>query len=292
MTRTAQYQMYLESPALNVPTTDIGFYLYKKSALTVAPHYHPIVEFSLVIEGSGVESVNGRTYRVEPGSATLRLPHQIHSFHADPGTVITKHGCMFDLNMIFGSPYDSAWCGRLYQVGSRYDSSVRLNESSRARVERSFQLLQEEHLGPATFGQSQIIHSGLMEALTIFLRHLGPHAVGDELAQRQKTSAFGVVIQHIHLNYTGPISLGSVAEATGLNSSYVSRLVKEQTGRNFVSYVHQLRISSAIAMLTSTEMAISDIAMEVGFESFRTFARVFRDIHGKTPGEYRSAREA
>jgi transcriptional regulator GlxA family with amidase domain len=68
---------------------------------------------------------------------------------------------------------------------------------------------------------------------------------------------------------------------------YISRLFKDHVGQSFLTYLHGLRIKSAASLLISTEMPIADISTEVGFESYRTFLRVFREIRGQTPSDYR-----
>lgn len=290
MNRVPRYQEYIEPPNLAMPRADGRFHLYETSAGVVDPHYHPLVEFSFVVDGSGEEIVNGRAHQVAPGSATLRLPHQIHSFRADSEHRVRKYGCMFDMNTVVGTADDTIWCARLYQVGTRYESSVMLDSVSQRLVRGAFDVMRSEQRGPILFGRHHMLRSGLVQALTVFLRAIDSSDAADSTADPRRASAYGALLHHVHMNYTSPVSLGTVAKAAGVSTSYASRLFKEESGQNFVGYVHQLRVRSAAAMLVSSEMSVSDIAVAAGFESFRTFARVFREITGQTPATYRAAR--
>ena len=56
---------------------------------------------------------------------------------------------------------------------------------------------------------------------------------------------------------------------------------------NFMDFLHKLRINSACVLLTTTEMAITDIAIEVGFNTVKTFTRNFVQQKNITPSVYR-----
>src|SRR5690606_32673826 len=98
---------------------------------------------------------------------------------------------------------------------------------------------------------------------------------------------FWKVLQYLHVHYQEDLSLESISRQFRVSPPYISRLFKEHVGQSFLTYLHELRIKSAASLLISTDMSISDIATEVGFESYRTFLRVFRDIRGQTPSEFR-----
>jgi AraC-like DNA-binding protein len=66
-------------------------------------------------------------------------------------------------------------------------------------------------------------------------------------------------------------------------------LFKKRIGQNFVDYLHHVRIRHACVLLKSTKMTVSEIAIEVGYGSFSTFSRVFREMKKVTPTDFRKA---
>ena len=58
---------------------------------------------------------------------------------------------------------------------------------------------------------------------------------------------------------------------------------------NFTDYINVYRFNAACAMLTETDMSMTDIAYESGFQSIRSFNSIFKKLSGVTPREYRSA---
>jgi len=83
-------------------------------------------------------------------------------------------------------------------------------------------------------------------------------------------------------------SLSMVAEQVGLHPSYFSRLFRQETGQNFVSYVAALKVDKAKELLVETEHSIKEIAAQIGYTE-QTFRRVFKNETGTTPSQYRKA---
>lgn len=81
--------------------------------------------------------------------------------------------------------------------------------------------------------------------------------------------------------------LAFAAEELGVNSSYLSRLFKKETDKNFVDYLTDIRIEKAIYLLETTKLKNSDIAAAVGFEDERYFGKVFKKKQGITPKQWR-----
>lgn len=63
---------------------------------------------------------------------------------------------------------------------------------------------------------------------------------------------------------------------------------KAYTGKKLGDYINELRVRDAKQLLEAGEMPISEIAFEVGFESLRSFNRVFYKQTGMTPTDYRT----
>jgi AraC-like DNA-binding protein len=290
MSQAPRYQRYIESQVVRFPDSDIRFHPFETGATSSSPHYHAAAELSVMVAGEAVESVNGREHRVSAGSVTLRLPHHIHAYSAVPPGG-RKCGLMFEMNMLLGSAADADWCGRLFQVGSHYESSTRLQGDDLAQMMTAYDLLRGEYEKGGHVGHDGMAKSLLSQMLILFLRNARPIDGRVLPASAEGNTILPSLLQYVHVNYTKPIGLASVARRFGVSTSYVSRLLRENTGKGIVAYVHELRVISATAMLSSTDMSAAEIAQSVGFESLRTFNRVFRDVLGVTPTEYRRRSE-
>ena len=83
------------------------------------------------------------------------------------------------------------------------------------------------------------------------------------------------------------LSLTEIAKAVNISPTYLSEKFKEVTGENLVRYIAIARVEAAEALLQSGDQRISEIAFAVGFQSLSQFNRVFKNLRGKTPTEFR-----
>ncbi|WHH57688.1 helix-turn-helix domain-containing protein [Petroclostridium sp. X23] len=95
------------------------------------------------------------------------------------------------------------------------------------------------------------------------------------------------ILEYIDEHLHEDISLNDVAEWVGFSSSYVSRIFKENLGKNFVEYLNESRIAKAKHLLKETNFTIKEIGFRVGFNSIQTFMRTFKKYEGVTAGQYR-----
>ena len=94
--------------------------------------------------------------------------------------------------------------------------------------------------------------------------------------------------KYVRENFCDPnISLISVANHVAMSAAYFSTVFSQTTGRSFISYLTAMRIERAKELLSTTNMKLSDIALEIGYNEPNYFSHVFRKTTGMTPKEYR-----
>lgn len=83
------------------------------------------------------------------------------------------------------------------------------------------------------------------------------------------------------------IGLEEIAKYVGLNASYFSALFKKETGKNFLSYLTEIRINHAKELLRITNDTMSSIAEKVGYADARYFSQCFEKMVGMKPSLFR-----
>jgi two-component system response regulator YesN len=109
---------------------------------------------------------------------------------------------------------------------------------------------------------------------------------GDEL-QKKKNSLVLHVESYIEEHLAGDLSLVTMGDALHYNPSYLSRIFKQMTGTNLLTYIVNKKLKESLLLLTQTDKNINAIARLVGFETPSYFIKVFRKNYGITPQEYR-----
>lgn len=84
-----------------------------------------------------------------------------------------------------------------------------------------------------------------------------------------------------------PGSIASYAGEAGISENYLSRLVKQSTGRSVGAWIDIVRIQRAKRLLSSTSLSIIDVAASVGVEDQSYFSRLFKKETGLTPSAFR-----
>lgn len=88
-------------------------------------------------------------------------------------------------------------------------------------------------------------------------------------------------------NFDQLISLSSIADELNVNSTYLSRLFKQEIEMNFIDYLTQYRIEYAKGLLVSTDLKVNEISEKCGFLEYRYFCKVFKRLVGDNSNGYR-----
>ncbi len=96
------------------------------------------------------------------------------------------------------------------------------------------------------------------------------------------------IISYIESNYMYDISLLTLSEKIHLNSIYISRLLKKNTGYTFLEILTSIRMTKAAELLRKTDINISQISESVGINDQRYFSQVFKKIFNQTPRHFRN----
>lgn len=95
-------------------------------------------------------------------------------------------------------------------------------------------------------------------------------------------------VEYVAKNFKEEISLDKMAYDLGVSKYVLSRLFAKTFHSNFNKYVNSIRLIYAISALENTNESITIICLDAGFESQRTFNRVFKERYKMTPREYRN----
>ena len=96
-----------------------------------------------------------------------------------------------------------------------------------------------------------------------------------------------IVLRYIEEHYADG-SLSEVAGHLHYEVPYLSRLIKQSTGKNYTELMQEKRLSQAAWLLRNTDRKVDEIAVSVGYENISYFHRLFAAQFGTSPKKYRS----
>ncbi len=112
-------------------------------------------------------------------------------------------------------------------------------------------------------------------------------AVSEENRRLNAYDFVSVVQKYVEENYVNNITVADAAEKVMLSESWFSRQFKKRTGKNFVDYLNEVRITKAVTLLKCTNHLVNDIYEEVGYKSRNYFYVQFKKYMGCSPQQYR-----
>ena len=158
---------------------------------------------------------------------------------------------------------------------------------SRAAVEAG--AVQSEVLGMNFRILTELAELNDDEDLAAWLRKTLEHVISTIERQEDFTPPLlvGKALDFMRTNLHRDISRDEVARHAGISPSHFSRLLKERTGRSFTELLRQCRVDLACDLLRTTGRSLAEIADVCGFCDQSYFTRVFQDVKGMTPKQFR-----
>ena len=229
------------------------------------PMFHTHGELILVVKGSVNICVDGKNHTLTEGEMSIVFPYLTHSYDDAPEA---------DVLLILFDPLSTAFDNTfltqkpLHPYADGRDFYQMLN--------RSITLINAGKIKTAM---------GYINAVIGEFLETTPMENADNTSEDTVTKILTYCAEHFAEN----ITIQSVSEALYLSPSYVSKIFSQKLKYGFREYINALRINMAKSLLKNPEKRITDIMLTCGFVNQSSFNRVFREICGMSPKDYRRA---
>ncbi len=104
----------------------------------------------------------------------------------------------------------------------------------------------------------------------------------------QDSAKIDIIFKHVNENFKEHISLDEIADKVSMTVPAFCRYFKKVTGKTFTKLVNEYRVVHATKLLSESQMSITDISFECGFNNFSHFNKLFKEFTGKSASKYRS----
>ncbi len=109
----------------------------------------------------------------------------------------------------------------------------------------------------------------------------------DEFSGAPYSETVSKITDYIIIHINEDLSLHRIADAFHFSPAYVNRILKKETGCTTVAYIKKSRIFLAKTLLHFGDLTIADIAVSVGYSDCNYFCRVFKQLEGISPLQFR-----
>ena len=255
-------------PIFHQPHNSIGnhsYNVYFYDHINYGLHFHKNYEIIYVKKGSAVCSVNNRTKTLGEGDFAFCLSNEVHSIRS-----------IGEANIwigVFSEDFIHEF--KKYQSGKTgSDFTFRCPEGLMNYL--------NENLIKAELSDVFVIKSCLYALCSEYLRQITLTEKKDKQA-----AIMSDVIDYVENNYKQHPSLSELSKKLGYDYYYFSRIFNRMFSMSFNEYLNIYRFNAACEMLTTTDIPITDVAHESGFNSIRSFNNTFKRLAGVSPSEYK-----
>ncbi|GAA0737677.1 AraC family transcriptional regulator [Gaetbulibacter jejuensis] len=105
--------------------------------------------------------------------------------------------------------------------------------------------------------------------------------------EAQDSAKIDIIFKHVNQNFTEHISLDEIADKVSMTVPAFCRYFKKVTGKTFTKFVNEYRVVHATKLLSESQISITDVCYECGFNNFSHFNKVFKEVTGKSASKYR-----
>jgi AraC-like DNA-binding protein/mannose-6-phosphate isomerase-like protein (cupin superfamily) len=256
-----------------------AFRCYQSINLTYPSHLHKQLEILFVLSGSITVTIENKSSVLNKGDVSVCFPNTIHSL------------CTLDSSCI------------LLLIFDRYLVDISGIDLSSAKPINPFLKSNELHndipyclhamLELKEPLESLYIDSKQKAYLSLTMCRLLELLTFAETSSRTLNYSADLELIHnalvfIDNHYNESLTLGLVAERLNTSKYYLSRSFNKQLNISFQQYLNRQRLQEAQYLLENSRLTVTEISYQTGFESMRTFYRVFQEVYKMSPTAYRN----
>ena len=238
-------------------------------------HYHDHYEIYYLKKGNVRYFINESVYDVNEGDVVLIPPHVIHKTASllDKGA---ERILISFTNKFIVYPRND-------KIFSCFDVSYFKNAQIGEIVEKAA----DEFFNRDCYSDEMI--AGYIREIIVKLNRLSGEKIHHDVSW--SNSVLQDAVHFICENYDKELTLSGIAKMFAMSESHFSRQFKVYTGFGVAEYISIVRIKNAEKLLVNTNLPVTEIAQNCGFNSSSYFAAVFKKMRGKTPVEIRKRRD-
>lgn len=236
-----------------------------------SPHFHSSIELTYVLSGEFKTVVSGHTYVVQPDTLVI---FSSYCTHANLQEKRAKTIVMTIPSGLVGAA-SSRMSGKIFRDVLVTDPDVC------SEVLHCMKRL-------IRYKADGMLDTCIAKGYAYVIIGLLINKVGLVDVSSNKTDFFFKdILAYIEENYTSPLSLAMLSSKFGYSKYSFSHLFNSYFSCTLTDYINALRARCAANMLVTEDLSMTEIAMQSGFESLRTFYRVFKETYHCTPSAYK-----
>lgn len=238
------------------------------------PHFHSTVEMVFCYEGEMEVILDGESFLLGAGQLLVVPSYTVHRFFTNEYSQV----------IILSLPLDYISSFRRLMNRETFSQYILRESEDLEEIEFYFHGLANLCSEDPDHKQPYLMRGYVYALLGLILENI-PLTSRAELTEPHQLQN---ILSYLEDNFLSPLTLDDIAGHFGYSKSRFSHIFNENVGCSITEYLGFLRARRAASLLSVEDANITDVAMDSGFGSTRSFYRTFQKCFGLTPSEYRS----
>ncbi|MCA0755048.1 AraC family transcriptional regulator [Paenibacillus sp. N4] len=244
--------------------------------------HNGFTEMVIVLEGNATHIVNSESFFIKKGDVIVLNEGTGHAYKNPNNFKICN--IMYRHDILPSAAQDLRTSSE-YRILHAYSSKLSLSISSFKYVLSLISAMIDEHKRKLKGYQAMLI-SQFLSLVVNLSRQYDITEKGMTRNQMYLTN----VISYIEDHYNEPLTIEKIAAQTDISARHLNRIFQTYYQMTPISYLQTIRLERACSLLTQTDLSISEISGECGFNDSNYFTRQFTRAYGQSPKAYRLSR--
>ncbi|GAA4408643.1 AraC family transcriptional regulator [Nibrella viscosa] len=253
-------------------------------------HYHPEYELTYIIRSTGKRFVGDHIGSFDTGDLILIGPNLPHSYRNDDGITVPAEAVVVQFPAAIGETLFNTLpeAERIRQLMSRSQYGIQFNPILSQLIGRRMERLANRSGMERILDMLSILNDLSADPDFVLLASDGYEFSASEAdTERMKR-----VLDYTLTYFRDEMRVDDVASVAGMATAAFCRYFRRRTGKSFIEYLTELRISHARKLLTQADLSVGQVGLECGFNNISHFHRQFKLQTGTTPLKYQAAYRA
>ncbi|WP_211746153.1 AraC family transcriptional regulator [Paenibacillus sp. Marseille-Q4541] len=258
----------------------------------VNAHWHIYIEILYLTSGRANVFLGGESYILSKGDLILIHSHETHSVYAMDEEGVSYIVIKFDPEILYSTSrtiFESKYVLPFTMGNSKSRRSFSQLEIKDTILPELIQEIYDEFTSKS-YGFELAVRTLICRVFLWILRSSQdqrPHWDVTHSLKEMDIQMLQKVFEYIDDNYKFDINAQTAARICSLSYSYFSRRFKAIMGKTFTTYLNYIRITEAEKLLLTSDMSMTEIALEVGFSNSSYFIQQFKHYKNISPNQFR-----
>lgn len=258
---------------------------YRSNHYHFPKHLHTSCELYLIKSGTCSMAVNNQVIQCEPDDFVFLLPNVVHSFYLND-----DDSCEF-YHIHFSSEL-------LSQITLEENSSINLlhslffccsslhKQTVTPEIKKAVCSIIELYNSSYSFIDTANINLYLIRITLLILKSYGDIPV-TQMPAKTQSQYISFTLHYIEKNYMNKVMIDDIADRLNISGRYLSKIFSQYMNISLGNYINIYRINQAIHFISTTDLNLTEIAGMIGLKDSQHFSKLFFNIIGITPSQYR-----